>query len=842
MICVLTYNENMTVDIDLNFLPFHRIAGKDRPSLPGLMTVAPPQRAARGREGDHLFIYLTLAGNKPFSLDEYTKIISQMTGSFYSTSGSLTAALRTTADTLNQTLLNRNLSTTGQGHYIVGRLVLGVLRASRLVVVQSGPTHIFCVGKKDVQHLHDPDLSGRGLGFSQTTTLYYSQLILNPGDQLVACAQLPDGWDTALMNERGSTSIEALYRKLKSISNENINAVIIQVQAGKGLLKLLSADRQPSDEVLQETPVSPKVPVLEETPVMEEQLAQDGQSAAGFDVRSEPFSNAPLEFENTSVADTDDQTSVPVMGKTAFYSKLLNGSSLEEEPIVEDLPGSELGSAAVSPEFREYGQSQLFDTNNTNEIPEIKRQGSSRRTAFFSKLLIGLQSVRKFGRSVSTAFPTMLKRLLPGAPDDHSPIMQRSTMAFIAVIVPLAMVVIASTVYIKFGQSAQYDENYKQAINEAVGAIGQSDSAIVRRAWESTLYYLDRADAYQITQESSNLREQAQSALDAMDQIIRLDFRPAIIGGLAKAMQVGRMAASETDLYLLNVPQGNIIRAYMTSQGYQVDGNFICGPGHYASIDDNSSLSYDVGSILDMVALPRLNTFGATLMGMDATGTLLFCSPNIEPKAWKLEEPDIRWKNLVAFSVAAQDNTLYVLDPAGNAIWEFGQDENSQYTQAPELFFSGGFVPQNLTQAIDISISRTDIYLLFDDGHVTHCTPGFVDGAGDTVIPIRCNDPETMTDTRSGHQSGIVLSDAEFTEFTFISSSDPSLYLLAPATAAIYRFSPRPETLFLQNQFRATVNQDKTLFSSPISAMAISPNRYIFLSSGSQVYFATDVP
>jgi len=147
-----------------------------------------------------------------------------------------------------------------------------------------------------------------------------------------------------------------------------------------------------------------------------------------------------------------------------------------------------------------------------------------------------------------------------------------------------------------------------------------------------------------------------------------------------------------------------------------------------------------------------------------------------------------------------------------------------------------------LVQAVDISISRTDIYLLFGDGHVTHCTPGLVDGNGDTVIPIRCNDPETMTDTRSGHQSGVVLSDAEFTEFTFLSSSDPSLYLLAPATAAIYRFSPRPETLFLQNQFRAAVDQDKTLFTSPISAMAISPNRYIFLSSGSQVYFAMDVP
>jgi hypothetical protein len=578
-------------------------------------------------------------------------------------------------------------------------------------------------------------------------------------------------------------------------------------------------------------------PHLDEFPVQEQQISQ------GLEPGLEPLASTPEEVANSSVSDVVDQTAVSDQGKPSRFSQLLKGSSLLEKPVIQNLSEQQPdGSAGVSHEYRELAQSQIFNKNNTSELPEIKRPDPSRRKALMGKLLIGLQSVRRAGRSFSSGFQSMLKRMLPGSPDDHTPIMQGSTMAFIAVIIPLTMVVIASTVYIRYGRSAQYDENYKQAINEAVGAIGQSDSAVVRRAWESTLYYLDRAEGYQITQESYDLRQQAQGALDAMDQIIRLDFLPAIIGGLDKTIQVGRMVASETDLYMLNVSQGNVMRAFMTSQGYEVDGKFICGPGNYASVDDNSSISFEVGSILDMVALPRLNGFGATLMGMDATGTLLFCSPNIGPRAWKLEEPDIRWKNLVGFSVTTQDYSLYVLDPAGNAIWEFFLDEDGRYSQAPDLFFSGGFVPKNLDQTRDIAISRTDIYLLYNDGHVTHCTPGLVDGNGDTVIPIRCNDPELMTDTRSGYQSGAVLSGAEFTEFTFITSSDPSLYILAPATAAIYRFSPRPETLFLQNQFRAAVDQDKTLFTSPISAMAISPNRYIFLSSGSQIYFAMDVP
>ncbi|TFG48091.1 MAG: hypothetical protein E4H33_04790, partial [Anaerolineales bacterium] len=372
----------MTVDIDLNFLPFHRIAGKDWPTLPGLQTVAPPRRAARGREGDHLFIYLTLAGNKPFSSDEYTKIITQMTGSFYETAGSLTAALRTTADMLNQTLLNRNLSTTGQGHYIVGRLILGVLRASQLMVVQSGPTHIFCVGKNDVQHLHDPDLSGRGLGFTQTTTLYYSQLDLAPGDQLVISAQLPNGWDAALMSERGATSIKALYRKLQSIPNENINAAIIEVQAGKGLLNLFSAERQSPlaapQEAPQETPVSAPAPVPDVESDLDGFPSQEDQSNQRFEPRLEPIVSAPEEFENSTVSEAVDQTAASVQEKPSRFSQLLKGSSLKEKPIIEHQYEAEPdGSIGVAPEFRELGQSEIFNTNQTTELPEIKRPDSS---------------------------------------------------------------------------------------------------------------------------------------------------------------------------------------------------------------------------------------------------------------------------------------------------------------------------------------------------------------------------------------------------------------------------------------------------------------------------------
>jgi hypothetical protein len=852
IILILTYNDAMSAELDLNFLPFYRIAGKDWPSLPGLMTAAPPRRCARGREGDHLFIYIALSGNTPFSSDEYTKVIGQMSGVFYSTSGSLTTGLHNTVNALNQTLLDRNLGTTGRGKYIVGRMVLGVLRGSQLILAQSGPTHLFLVGRDEVQHFHDPDLSGRGLGFTQTTPLYFSQLELYPGDQLVVCSQLPSGWESALLSERGVTSLESLSRKLQAIPNENINAIIIQVLVGKGSLNLLGAARtqtlDPIRAPTQESPASilpgsdPEVAqgLVQE---MEEIRAQEQQSRQSLPPLSGPVAKAPAELSSSPAMEADNPTLPPDQLDDPPTPADRLSQIIKSAPPV-DIPPFELpaekdqaGRKDLPTPSRSDDPNPPLEMERDEEFQVSKPAVSTGQHRLGRRMLTWLQSVRNLSQSIEAGLQLFIKRMLPGLPEDRNPGMQASTMALIAVIVPLMVVVTASMIYMRYGRSAQYEENFKLAISEAVGAIGQNDPAIVRRAWESTLYYLERAESYQVTQDSNALRLQAQGSLDAMDQIIRLEFRPAIVGGLGEVIQVDRMAATDADLYLLDLTQGIVLRASISGQGYMVDANFICGQGTYASIDATSKDSFQVGKILDMVALPRVNPFGVTLLGMDASGTLVFCDPNQEPRAWKLEEPDIRWKNLAGFALGPDDYSVYVLDPAGNAIWVYLFDPQIRSFEQPDLFFSGDFVPKDLSMALDISVAGTDLYLLYADGHVTHCTPGLGD-----VVPIRCNDPETILDARLGHQSGPLLTDAQLAEMTFAAAPDPSLYMLAPVTAAIYRFSPRPEALHLQNQFRATVAQDKTLFTAPISAMTISPNRYIFLSVGNQVYFATDVP
>src|SRR4030042_3456179 len=102
----------MNSSLDLNLLPIARQGGIERAELPDMFAVTPPRRTAHGREADSLIIYLSMAGNSPLASADQAKLLEQLAQKFYKTTGSVTAALRTVAEELNQHLLDRNLRST----------------------------------------------------------------------------------------------------------------------------------------------------------------------------------------------------------------------------------------------------------------------------------------------------------------------------------------------------------------------------------------------------------------------------------------------------------------------------------------------------------------------------------------------------------------------------------------------------------------------------------------------------------------------------------------------------------------------------------------------------------
>jgi hypothetical protein len=169
-----------------------------------------------------------------------------------------------------------------------------------------------------------------------------------------------------------------------------------------------------------------------------------------------------------------------------------------------------------------------------------------------------------------------------------------------------------------------------------------------------------------------------------------------------------------------------------------------------------------------------------------------------------------------------ENDNLYVLDPETNAVWFYVGDENYQFRDAPYFFFMEQ-VPL-LQEAVDIAVDRSDLYILYKDGHTTICTFSY-----DQENPTSCEDPAIYTDSRQGRESGPTIANVVFSHIQHTQPPEPSLYYLDPLNRSIYHFSLR---LNLVQLYQPQVDFPK----GPVTAVAISSTRAIFLAKGNKVY------
>ncbi len=157
----------------------------------------------------------------------------------------------------------------------------------------------------------------------------------------------------------------------------------------------------------------------------------------------------------------------------------------------------------------------------------------------------GVSSVT--GKVYSHAFPNRTEPLVSLSP---------ASMLFIAICVPLAVVAVATMVYLNAGRSEQFNTLLFNADQVAQRALEQSDPQLQRDNWTQVLLWLDQAEEYQHTDKSAALREQAQNALDSMDGIVRLSYQSVLPGGFAGEVSITRMVATLNDVYMLELRPG----------------------------------------------------------------------------------------------------------------------------------------------------------------------------------------------------------------------------------------------------------------------------------------------
>jgi hypothetical protein len=507
-------------------------------------------------------------------------------------------------------------------------------------------------------------------------------------------------------------------------------------------------------------------------------------------------------------------------GTRGFPASIPRAKPLEQEPSVEEQGEAELEAPSegesVAPVSRAKRRKRLF---RPNAHAEATRQ--------MAKAMVGgIRSGRRVNDRIRAFFQGFVPRLLPTGEANKPFRLSTFVLVFIAVVIPVIVVTVASVVYFRLGQSIQYDELYGQALNARAQAVSEPDPARQRDAWQRVLTSLNKADAYRVTDESNMMRNEAQANLDSLMGIVRLEFVPAFSSGVggSSATQILRMAASESDLYMLTSDEGRILHAAFTGRTLELDNAFNCQPGTYAG--------YQVGTLIDILALPKVNALGATVLGIDANGNLLYCAPDQVPQAIPLPGlPNTNWGKITAF--ALENDNLYVLDAQARAVWVF-PGQNSSFIETPYFYF-GNEIPVNIDSAVDMAVSNDDLYMLHVDGQLSTCTFSRLSEA-----PTRCQDPAPRIDNFPAHRDVDVFSLTHFTQMTMTDPPNSVILLLDSANQSVFRFSPR--SFELQNQVSGHAGQANPFQRGSVTAMAVSPNYVLYLAIGDQVYFATNLP
>ena len=783
--------------LDLTLSPLYRLNGQDQPSLPGLMAAVPPRRAGRGREQDRLMVYLLLSGNAVFSTGEFVQLASRAAVAFYEAPGALTSALRYAAESINRPLLDRNMSTSNRHQYAVGWLALAAVREAQATLLLSGPMHVFVLAAGGAQHIHD-SLSGKGIGLGQNASYYFSQVALHADDRLLFCGRVPDAWEAALADP-SPASFEATRRRLLSLTGDDVNAVLLQAKDGPGTLTVLrpGADAPGASAARTET------------------ASTTGSAAMPQDAGQEiatPAETSP----STRTAPPPGTAPSPRTAQPSAYAIPLQPG--EDRPLGSPAPGTDLLSSL--PRARAAEPTAAAEQLPIPELTPEAPGGPSPRTRQAARLLAGgLRTWRSLMGRAGALLQRFLPRLLPHA-EEVSPGLSSTAMVIMALFIPVMVVAMASMVYFRFGRSVQYEDALIQARQARQVAVGQSDPAAQREAWQRVLTYVNQAESYGGASETEPLRQEAEAQLDALLGIRRLQFTPAFSTGLG--IQISRLAASENDLYMLDAQRGRLFHAALTSGGFEEDTVFDCAPGTYGS---NA-----VGPLVDILTLPRVNTVDATVLGVDAAGNLLYCASHQVARALALPAPDTNWGRVTAFTIEGGD--LYVLDAPSRAVWVYNGKDGA-FVDRPYFFF-GGQIP-DLQDAIDLAVSGDELYLLHADGHLSTCFYSRLE-----AVPTRCEATAALTNPFPAYRDVDLFAQSHFTQMLITSAPDSTLLLLDAEAQGVFRFASR--SLELQTQIRPVSSRAGGLPGSPVDAMAVSPNHVLFLAVRDQVYFAADAP
>ena len=764
---------------DLSLFTFPIIAS-GKPLYPGFLIMLPPKKPSRGRDNDILVLYFKLYGKTSITDAGLRSWLETKASTYHRSSGTVTSGMRAVFDEINEDLLERNSRFASQNGQVRGSLKLMVLKKETVFIAVSGSGSGYLATAQGTEHIVDDENGGRGLGVTQTANVRFSQAKVAKGDIVLFADEPLESWTKASMAGVHTMGNDALFRRLFGSGFGDAQGVMIRFREGTGKVLMLKPRLSRTAE---ENPVQTTTPMEKGA----------GAAALNASVSVPPFTESPILQKPE-----ENQAASPSLTVNTFTQQRRSNSPANQTMVI---PGN------IPPEKT----AREVQPTMSNPLPSTKEV----KAAVGGALRKGAVVKGKTESWVKKA----VQKVMPG-PSDQPAKFPKALLVFIAVAVPIIIVAVAASLYVRNGRNTLFDGYLAQAEQLAVRADNQMDDKASRLAsLQESLYWLDKADQYGETEESIALRQQVQSELDDMQDITRINLIPAIGAALPTDTVITQLAISGTDLYALDSTTGTVMRFFMTGAEYEKDTAFDCGP-------NAASPSAVIGKLVDMVPISTNNKYGASLLAIDGQGMLEYCVSGESGYIVSLAAPDMGWVDIS--SITLNEGNLYVLDVRGNAVYRL-EGSSNEFPDEPILYFDD-YIP-SLTAAIDIEVIGYELYVLRSNGELAECTYSILKDMKST----ECDDPATYNDNRTGEVVKVpTLVGTNFIQMHLTHAPDSSLYFLDSSSKAIYHLSYARN---LQNILYPRLADGENIDRYSPTAFTVSSTRQVFMAFGNLIYY-----
>ncbi len=753
---------SQTLEVEFQLLEVHGGAIQAGTG-PGLLARPAPRRCARGREADFLFLAVALSTREHVNPDRLEELADLAARAYFGTPGSVTSAQRAAAEALNTRLLEYNVRGASIGSHMQAGSAMAVLRGLDIYLGQCGEALTLVTHPAMVERFPAGEPRARPLGISQTVNLQYYHAQAAPDDLLVLTAAAPPGWAAADFQELAGSPLEQAFRQLEIASHTSESGFsFMAARFGR-------AGTTP-------TPGRSQTPPSRTPPLTK---------LHGREVAALPHP-PPATPPPTRRPSQDDPArgggGRPRQGHLAEKPRQKSEGVVAEEKINEPRPGWRERVGRLNP-------------------------GRALRAVLRAVGVTLAESYR--GARIFVA------RLLPAGTLEREGLftLPASLLLALAVAIPVVVVAVVTVVYFQRGRTEQYQLYLDQAESEISMARTQPDLLQARPHYEAALLALEKAQAYARTDQTVALVLEAQGALDQLDGITRLDYRPAVPGGFGSEARLTALAVGQRNLYALDTAANAVRLARPNAIAFDYDNSFSCSPQGITNLT--------MGTLVDLAWLPGRNvlTEDGALIVLDRNGSLMYCAPDVTPLASRLTEPEIGWARPTAMDLFA--DRLYVLDPGANEIWAY-ESSSGVFNQRPSRYFTS--VSYDLSDVVDFAIAQGELFLLHADGTLTGCTRGGVEEAAECGEGL-------FVDSRQGRSDGRAIDGAVPSRIIYDPPPEPSLYFVDTLAGGIYQHSLR---LVFQRQFRPL----NGVPDGRVEAVTIGPNKEVFIAVGDNVYFS----